>query len=328
MPNKQQDAGGFFRWLGAFGGERATRESELTRPVYHAGMVALLLAGAFALLLWECVLIGRALPLAVGAGVLLWCAWPGLFSDRLGLGTRLALAVVIAVLVGVWWFWLGPALLWRAWFPLWWVVDLSAGTLTVHGQVRGLTLPLWWLVLRLLAIVAPPVIYAGAGGPLLLRFWQEIIFPGLSAVRAFPVDIWRLPFPPFSWLAPTEDATEAEPEAAVVIGPDYEPHTTTTPGDSTVRSNGSGQSWRRVIITLGLTDDDWVSIAKRTLGGFGFTDGERLPGMALHKWRALRQALGEARWLENPTGRGWALTEYGRSQFERLAGGDLGPIGK
>jgi len=176
--------------------------------------------------------------------------------------------------------------------------------------------------------VALPVVYVAAGGPVLLRFWQEIVFPGLSAVRAFPVEIWRLPFPPFSWLAPTEDDTEAEPEAAVVIGPDYEPHTTTTPGDSTVRSNGSGQSWRRVIITLGLTDDDWVSIAKRTLGGFGFTDGERLPGMALHKWRALRNALGEARWLENPTGRGWALTEYGRAQFARLAAGDLSPIGR
>ena len=51
--NKNDEGGGLFRWFGAFGGGNAigTRESELTRPVYHAGGVALLLAGAFALLL-------------------------------------------------------------------------------------------------------------------------------------------------------------------------------------------------------------------------------------------------------------------------------------
>ena len=81
-----------------------------------------------------------------------------------------------------------------------------------------------------------------------------------------------------------------------------------------------------VMIALILDVDNWVSIAKRACGGVGFTDGERLPGMTVRQWRALRQALGEAGWLENPTGHAWVLTPQGRVQFERLAGGDLWPV--
>ena len=75
--NKQTDDPTGWRWpLTFFGGERATRESELSRPLYHAGWVALLLSGAFVLLLVEALLIGRGLPLALGLVVLWWLARP------------------------------------------------------------------------------------------------------------------------------------------------------------------------------------------------------------------------------------------------------------
>ena len=326
MSNKQQDdGGGFFRWLGAFGGERATRESELSRPLYHAAWVAALVLGAFVVILWEALLIGRGLPLALGVAVLWWLGRPVLTDGGLPFSLRLAAVVVLAALVGAWLFWLGPALLWRGWFPVWYATTPTA--FVVHSNARGLTLPLWVLWLRLAVVVALPVVYLAAGGPVLLRFWQEILLPGLSAVRAFPVDIWRLPIPPFAWLRPTEDA-QPTGETQTVMGPDLDPHTSQTPGETTARSNGGGQSWRREVVALGLTDAQWVEIARRALGGAGWTDGERLPGVALHDWRKLRLALANVRWLDNPTGRRYELTEYGRAQLERLAVGDLGPIGK
>ena len=321
--NKQTDDPTGWRWpLTFFGGERTTRESELTRPLYHAGWVALLLAGAFVLLLVEAVLIGRGLPLALGLVVLWWLARPAL-AGEVAFPLRLAVAVVLATLAGAWLFWLGPALLWRGWFPVWY--EVTPEWFIVHGNARGLTLPLWALWLRLGVIVALPVIYGAAGGPVLVRFWQEILLPGLSAVRAFPVDVWRLPFPPFSWFNP---AVDVEPvRTQTVVGPDLEDHTEPlTHTHTTMRSNGSGRSWRREVIALNLTDAQWTEIARRALDGLGWTDAERPAGIALHDWRRLRQALARVQWLENPTGKRYLLTDYGREQLQKIAAGDYGPI--
>ena len=326
MPNKQQDDGGGWRWpFAMFGGERATRESELSRPLYHAAWVAALVLGAFVVILCEALLIGRGLPLSLGLAVLWWLGRPALTDGGLPFCLRLAVAVVLATLAGAWLFWLGPALLWRGWFPVWYATTPTA--FIIHGNARGIAFPLWVLWLRLLLVVALPVVYVAAGGPVLLRFWQEILLPGLSAVRAFPVDVWRLPFPPFSWFAP---ADKAEPvETQTVIGPDLEPHTEPlTHTHTTMRSNGSGLSWRREVIALGLTDAQWTEIARRALGGLGWTDAERLPGIALHNWRKLRQALARVGWLENPTRQRYELTAYGREQLERIAAGDYSPLGR
>jgi len=326
MMNKQTDDPTGWRWpFAMFGGERATRESELSRPLYHAAWVAALVLGAFVVILCEALLIGRGLPLSLGLAVLWWLGRPALIDGGLPFSLRLAVVVVLAALAGAWLFWLGPAILWRGWFPVWYAITPTA--FIIHGNARGIAFPLWVLWLRLGVIVALPVVYLAAGGPVLLRFWQEILLPGLSAVRAFPVDVWRLPFPPFSWFSP---ADKAEPvETQTVIGPDLEPHTEPlTHTHTTMRSNGSGLSWRREVIALGLTDAQWTEIARRALGGLGWTDAERLPGIALHNWRKLRQALARVGWLENPTRQRYELTAYGREQLERIAAGDYSPLGR
>jgi len=82
------------------------------------------------------------------------------------------------------------------------------------------------------------------------------------------------------------------------------------------------------VIALGLTDAQWTEIARRALGGLGWTDAERLPGIALHNWRKLRQALARVGWLENPTRQRYELTAYGREQLERIAAGDYSPLGR
>jgi len=81
-------------------------------------------------------------------------------------------------------------------------------------------------------------------------------------------------------------------------------------------------------IALSLDVDNWIAMGKRVANGVGLTDDERLSGMTVRQWRALREALCEAGWLENPTGHSWALTPQGLAQFERLSIGDLWPIAR
>lgn len=327
MPNKQQDDGGGWRWpLTFMGGGREDDGSEVSRPLRHAAWLAFLLALGLALLLVEGALIGRALPLLLVAGAFLWCAWPALFAGSLPTGARLALAFAVAVLLGAWLFFVGPRLLNRLWFPIWysWDTDWFYVYTNILGARR---LPLWTLWLRLAVIVALPLLYYPAV-LVIVRFRQEIVLPGLSRLRPFPIDIGALRWWPFNQFATPDEEAPDDTSRAVIMGPDLEPHTTETPGRTTTTSNGSGQAWRRAVVQIGLTDAQWVDLGRRVMAGLGFTDGERLPGLAQNKWRVLRAALGEARWLENPTGQEWVLTDHGRAQFERLADGDLGPIGK
>jgi len=327
MPNKQQDDNNNWRWpLTFMGGGREDDGSEVSRPLRHAAWLAFLLALGLALLLVEGALIGRALPLLLVAGAFLWCAWPALFAGSLPTGARLALAFAVAVLLGAWLFFVGPRLLNRLWFPIWysWDTDWFYVYTNILGARR---LPLWTLWLRLAVIVALPLLYYPAA-LVIVRFRQEIVLPGLSRLRPFPIDIGALRWWPFNQFATPDEEAPDDTSRAVIMGPDLDPHTWRTPGESTARSNGGGQSWRREIIALGLRDEQWAEIARRALGGLGWTDAERLPGVALHDWRKLRQALARVQWLENPTGRRYELTDYGREQFERIAAGDYSPLGR
>ncbi len=300
-----------------------SRDSELTRPLAHAAVLASQ-AVIFVLLLYlELALIGRGLPLAFGAYMILKFMFE--FANN---AERYAQAVIVATglaLVTAW-FVFAPRVLDPLWPQVFYSVDLNPPSFHVYTNVFGARVyPLSLLWLRVMIILIVALIL----WPMFLifyRFSMEIVVPGLSRMIPLAVDVSRWPLPPFNWFGePTEFEHDTD-ERQIIMGPAESARDDESRVSASAIRNSAYRSWIRSIIDIGITLEDWIKLGKHVINGGGFSDKERLSHISQARWREWRSALAEAGWLANPTGRKYDVTDYGREQFEKLARGDTSMI--
>ena len=299
--------------------------NELTLPLQHALVIALLVCGAALTLALEMALIGRGLLLVVAVALLGYGLWRValLLSDWLEgaalAWSRVALAVVGAVLL---WAWLqyGQPTLERLWWPIWYGPPMDGFAPVQFGNdpLNMRLMPGWLFIVRALLVPTVAVAYALPAWLILQRFGMEIVLPQLLAVTPQQVRV-ATHVPRF---VTTIEQQDDEPQKTAKAGPPIYVQVSDAPAPDADRLEQRARHTRAVQLE-DLEPAQWEIIASRAASNLPWSEADVGRGKVLTtpQFRAVTQQLASLGYLRlrvptNPRS-GYEWTPAGLRFLER-----------
>ena len=298
--------------------------NELTLPLQHALVIALLVCGAALVVALEMALIGRGLLLAAVFCIMGYGLWRAALElerwlDGAALAwTRVALAITGAALLWAW-VWYAQPTVEKLWWPVWYGLPMDGFAPVQFGNdpLALRLMPGWVFVLRALLVPTLLVAYALPAWLILQRFGMEIVLPQLLAVTPQQVRV-STHVPGFVRTIKQED----EPQKTAKAGPPIYVQVSDPPAPDAGRLERRAQHTRAVKLE-DLQPAQWEIIASRAASNLPWSEADVGRGKILTtpQFRAITQQLASLGYLRlrvptNPRS-GYEWTPAGLRFLER-----------